>query len=263
MSRLSSNKNLIRRESLFILCLLGLIGIIYIMKKRIEPFETLALDDSKKKITKVIFQTSRERPSETVIDNFKKVMPSDWRYEHYNDDDIRQFFIENPLEEFRHIQNVFDSFKTGAHKADLFRYYYIYVKGGVFVDSDARLEIPIDLICKDYSFISVESMVTPNTIFQGLIGASPRHPIVYDALKDAYYTEPERLQQNYFLFVANLFTIFNNHPTDSSHKLYREVDVPLQNYGKLATTYDPDNEIIILKHFHNKKIVPALGTDII
>ena len=40
--------------------------------------------------------------------------------------DIIEYFKTNPLDEFPLITDVFHKLKTGAHKADLFRYYFLY-----------------------------------------------------------------------------------------------------------------------------------------
>jgi mannosyltransferase OCH1-like enzyme len=50
------------------------------------------------------------------------------------------------LKEFPNIAEVFHSFEKGEHKSDLFRYYFLYVKGGVFMDTDAMIEVDIDTI---------------------------------------------------------------------------------------------------------------------
>jgi mannosyltransferase OCH1-like enzyme len=81
-------------------------------------------------IPKILIQTSYEPIEPYVTEKLKKYISDDWTYLHFNDDDIKEFFRENPLYEFPEIEKVFDSF-MGQHKADLFRYYFLYIKGGV------------------------------------------------------------------------------------------------------------------------------------
>ena len=47
--------------------------------------------------------------------------------------------------------------ERGAHRADLFRYYYLYMEGGVFIDSDAMLMKDLNEIVADYEFFTVDS----------------------------------------------------------------------------------------------------------
>ena len=160
------------------------------------------------KIPKVIFQTSRNNQDQYVIDMIKSLSPG-WEYIHFKDDDILQFFKENPLHEFPNIKDKFLSIISGAHKADLFRYYYLYVKGGVFIDSDGMIEQDINIIVKDYDFFSVESRYFPDTIFNGFIGSTPKNIIIYEALKHEYMSNPIEINKNYMIFCRKLNEIYD------------------------------------------------------
>lgn len=158
-------------------------------------------------IPKIIFQTSVNKPNEYLVNMIKNLSP-DWTYIHFNDNEIIDFFKNNYLEEFPNIIEKFNSIKTGAHKADLFRYYFIYIKGGVFLDSDAMLQKNINEIVKDYNFFTVESThYCPLCIFQGLIGANPNNQIIYEALKDIYNIDNQLLIEDYLIICKNLYNI--------------------------------------------------------
>jgi molybdopterin synthase catalytic subunit len=45
------------------------------------------------KIPKIIFQTSRKKPEQYIIDMIKIQAPL-WEYEHYTDEEIIDFFIK-------------------------------------------------------------------------------------------------------------------------------------------------------------------------
>ena len=75
-------------------------------------------------IPKVVFQTSKNRLPEYVIQLIKSKIPADWLYLHFVDDEVIQFFRDNPLEEFPNVIERYHSIRVGATKADLFRYYY-------------------------------------------------------------------------------------------------------------------------------------------
>ena len=134
----------------------------------------------------------------------KKHLSNGWKYEFYDDEDVINFFNKNPLVDFPNIIQKYNSFKKGAHRSDLFRYYYLYINGGFFLDSDAMIYDNIDNIIKDYNFVSVLSSSHYCTIFQGVLGASPRNEIIKKALQHAYTTDPCVLDNEYHYFCKKL-----------------------------------------------------------
>jgi hypothetical protein len=175
-----------------------------------------------------------------------------WRYEHYNDAEIINFFLNNPIPEFPFIVDKFKLIKNGAHKADLFRYYYIYLNGGVFLDSDAMLESTMIYCAKDYDFFTVNSSYCPGCMFQGFLGATPKNPIIYDALKDAYNIDITKLNKDYLLLCRNLHNMIKNNNYNLKIKIYQEIEGTNLN----ALAVDTDNNKLILSHYFVEKKVP-------
>jgi len=153
----------------------------------------------------------------------------------------------NPEAEFPFVLNKFTKMRFGSHKADLFRYYYLYQNGGVFLDSDAMIECNIENIVGHYELFSVKSYID-GTIFQGFIGCIPRHPVLYKALKDAYEIDIDVLTKNYHLLTENMWRFFSE---SENYKLYRE----LESDGEKAVTID-DNGSPILIHYWKTKVIP-------
>jgi hypothetical protein len=202
-------------------------------------------------IPKIIFQTSKQRPPLYVVKMIKYMSP-EWNYIHFVDEDIIRFFKNNYLEEFPNIIDKFNSIKNGAHKADLFRYYFIYIKGGVFLDSDAMLQKNINKIVNNYDFFSVESTYyCPLCIFQGFLGAIPKNKIIYEALYHAYNVNIDILNNDYLLICRTLFNILKK-KWNYKIKIYKEI------YGsdEVAITIDNSNKHLILAHYQQRKIVP-------
>jgi len=106
-------------------------------------------------IPKTIIQTSRKLQEPYIVDMICKRSPG-WQYLHFRDDDIIEFFSENPIDEFPNVIAKFYMFNYGEHRADLFRYYYLYVKGGVYMDTDAMIEENLDKIVGNSDFFTVE-----------------------------------------------------------------------------------------------------------
>jgi hypothetical protein len=164
------------------------------------------------------------------------------------------------LKEFPNISNVFHSFEKGEHKADLFRYYFLYVKGGVFVDSDAMIQVDLDSIVRDYEFFSVHSKyINPTSIFQGFIGCTPKNKIIYEALKDIYTINPKELK-DYFIIVKHLYTIVQQYKHLYDTKLYVEKwnikpNTKNKKYCE-SFIFDDDEKITLLIHYPCNSTIP-------
>jgi mannosyltransferase OCH1-like enzyme len=200
-------------------------------------------------IPPILFQTHKE-PLENYVLEMIKCKLGNWKYEFYDDNDIIDFFKKNPMEEFPDIINKFHSFYNGQHKADLFRYYYLYINGGFFLDSDAMLYENIGDIVKNYDFVSVKSFHHA-TLFQGILGASKRNEIIKKALIHAYTTDPGILANDYHYFCKELYKIVNNDNDNNYNiKLYNE----FRENHKIAKIIDDDKNTIF-KHFWATKII--------
>lgn len=207
-------------------------------------------------IPKILFQTSPEPQPEYVLKMLHERAPG-WTYQHFTDQQIVQYFIEHPEPEFPFIVHRFHEMRFGAHKADLFRYYFLYQNGGVFLDSDAMIEMPMDQIVLDYELFSVKSYIE-GTIFQGFIGCIPKHPVLKAALTDAYLVDIDRLTRIYHLLTANMWNFFREHIMNGGHvKLYCE----LESDDEKAETVD-DSGSRILMHYWKHKVVPPIKISI-
>ena len=208
-------------------------------------------------IPKIFFQTNHTKLDTYVINMIKYRLSSEWKYEFYSDDDVIQYFVDNPINDLPDIIKKYNSITTGAHKADLFRYYYLYINGGVFMDSDAMIYVDIDTIIQNYDFISVYS-ITPGTIFQGILGASPKNEIIKKALYHAYDTNPNILDNNYFYLCKELYNIIKDNNFGYNIKIYEEkLDERLINDSHYcANTFDGNK--LLFKHYFKYKIIPII-----
>ena len=200
-------------------------------------------------IPKVIFQTSKIVLPEYVIKMIHNHMPPDWRYIQFTDNSIIEFFKNNYLDEFPNIIDKFNNMPTGAHKADLFRYYYLYVYGGVFIDSDLMITTNITNIIKNYDLITVQG--GGEGIFQGLLASTAKNEIIYKSLVDAYNIDLNKLAKQYHLLCFNMHKII--HEFDSikyNYKLYTDKPYDKLSYGIY------DNTELIAIHYYTTKIIP-------
>ena len=209
-------------------------------------------------IPKIVFQTSSMKPPNYLV-NMIKSKCEGWQYFHFIDKEIIQFMKENPIENFENSIEIFNSIKAGQHKADFFRYYFLYVNGGVYIDSDATLEKDLNLIIEDYTFFTVESCVKKKSMFNGFIGAEANNLFIYQALKDIYTLNQELLTNNYFLLCDNLYSFVENYndiigfmkikENPQNIKIFKEKII-----DSLSETYNENNETI-LKHYFNKNVI--------
>jgi FkbM family methyltransferase len=204
----------------------------------------------KPNIPKILFQTNKTTPDTYVLDMIRCKLGSEWKYEFYNDADVIQFFMNNPIDEFPDILQKYNSIKKGAHKADLFRYYYLYLNGGFFMDSDAMLYVNIDTIVKDYDFVSVNSC-HPGVIFQGILGASVKNKLIQKALQEAYNTDPTILDNDYHHFCKQLYNIIQENNFGYTIKLYEEKRINHDESHDIL-----DGETVLFKHYWKHKIIP-------
>lgn len=203
-------------------------------------------------IPKYFVQTSKQKPQQYIVDMIQEKIPG-WTYEHYDDEEAINFFKKHPIKELPDVINKFNSMSFGEHKADLFRYYYLFINGGVYMDSDAMLLINIDDIVKDYTFFSVNSSYFQNTIFQGFIGCTPRNRIIEKALIDIYNT-PNQIMNHYFnIFCINLYSFYINEENQIKHLYQEKTGNPLY-----APVFDMQNNVEILRHYYADKIIPKL-----
>jgi mannosyltransferase OCH1-like enzyme len=203
-------------------------------------------------IPKVIVQTSRKGIPQYVVDMICEKSPG-WEYIHFTDEDIIKFFIQNPLLEFPNVIQKFYSYSYGEHRADLFRYYYLYVKGGVYIDSDAMIEEDIDNIVKNYEFFSVNSSYLPGSIFQGFIGCVPGNIIIYEALSDLYSMSNENLIKDFHILCKNMYHFAITHSKFCSVKLYEEQ--PVKNNCYKIVDSENKNRLVLI-HYSETKIIP-------
>ena len=103
-------------------------------------------------ISKIFMQKTRVRQENYVIELIKKQLPEGWVYVNYCNGEEKQYFKDNPLEEFPDIFNQWKKMPSPAHQADLFRYYFLYINGGVFLDGDAMIYDNIENIINNNKY---------------------------------------------------------------------------------------------------------------
>ena len=207
------------------------------------------------RIPHILFQISISRPKDYVIDSSMRHIPG-WKYIHFNDEEMLDYLNENPIDEFPDILNVFHSFDNGAHRADLFRYVYLFQNGGVYLDSDAVLECNIEGIIEGASFATIKGYHEDNPLaFNGFLVAEKESPIMLEALKRAYTISPQKLISDYHAICKDLLNIVES-DISSNVRLFNEVKNDSFYAGVKSYT---DSGMCILTHYCYVKEVPRIN----
>lgn len=206
-------------------------------------------------IPKILIQsTPRKPPPPRVRKKFDLYTGSDWKYLYFSDKDIIKYFEDNALDEFSSIIDTFVKLK-GPNKADLFRYYFLYKNGGVWIDADAMIYKDINYLVENYDFFTVVTeLVNPPRCFNGFIGSSPNNEIVKNAIQDCLDAGAEKINNEYFLLCNNLFTIIYE-SQEKNIKLLTGTDGDYNTgMGKVYDDDDLNNPVLI--HYFRDKIIP-------
>ena len=210
-------------------------------------------------IPKTIIQLSKDQKlPQYVLNKLKSFTGDHWTYIHFTDDEIIEYLQINAVEEFPFIAEQFVKITSGPHKSDLFRYYYLYKNGGVYIDSDAVPISNINYLVENYDFFTVNS-ITAGSCFQGFIGSCSGHNIVKQALDHACSIDATLITKHYGIFTEQLDKIIQESDKTKIKLLYEALsDLQIGNnkFIQTAITYDLENLNAILIHYFRTKIIP-------
>ena len=150
----------------------------------LTPFPVFA-EDLEFYIPKCIVQTSC-----SALTNYKMFSACmslvdqnpDFEYIFMDDHDIDLFVKENFPD---NVYNIFQAVLPGAYKADLFRYMYLYKKGGFYFDCKMIAKVPIShmidpkdklVLCKDRPF---------QALYNAVLFAAPESPLLAAAIAES------------------------------------------------------------------------------
>lgn len=94
-----------------------------------------------------------------------------------------------------HVEQALRLLNPGAFKADFFRYAYLYIMGGMYIDANKRLQFSMDSLLQDsdITMVLVRDR-SPKNIFQAFLGCRPRCPF----MKECVDTCVQHVFQHYY-----------------------------------------------------------------
>ena len=219
-------------------------------------------------IPKKIISTyhTKNKIPDKVFKNIKQYAPN-YEYIIFDDNDIINFLNKY------YNKDVVDKFNVykGAHKADLFRYCYLYKFGGIYIDIKTELIMNIDDIFNKND-IDLYTVMNKNnkSIYQGVIASKPNNPLFLKLIDHMLSLKVPKNSSDprtsfYHLFTRQFYlellkyynknTILSGFTKDSNNKynlyLFSERCSPkeycsdgLDRYNLCCNIYDDDKKII-------------------
>ena len=159
-------------------------------------------------ITRVVYMTYYDLKliPKYVLDNIRKYTDG-FDVKLYDDSMCVQFLLENYGE--RHA-NIFKKFKSGAHKADFWRYCVLYKNGGVYLDIKTEFITPINDIfdiTKGNTWYTI-ICESNNCIYNGIIATPANNPVIKEAID---YILENSTPSHYHEYVQNLYSIVKDY----------------------------------------------------
>jgi len=156
----------------------------------------------------------------------RKSKNPDFKYHLYDDKECEMFLAKYFTP--KHVQT-FNSIKSGAGKADFFRYCILYIKGGVYIDIDMRCIEPL------FSWIQPhDTFVIPKDadnecvdLFQAFIASTPHNAILLLAIDKVIHHIEKRINCDNLMKLSgpSMFGIcLNNYLGRPENTLFKEED---------------------------------------
>ena len=132
----------------------------------------------------------------------------------------------------------------GAHKADLFRYAILYVRGGVYMDIKTPLVQPLSRIIDTTRHAIYTSLsgnpapgLYPRACFQSMIASPPRQAIFLRLLEFmAHNVSKARDPLHYLMFTADMY-----------EKILDDTKASELSHGEYASVRDPSLTYVLLR----------------
>jgi hypothetical protein len=237
--------------------LLILFGFLY-LDSNVE-FTILQSDDISEnreisKLSLFITYKSKEKVPEKVWNNLVKYAP-EFQVRFFDDEQCKEYLAKhfNPL-----ILKRYMTLRSGAHRADLWRYCALYREGGLYIDIKTILFGPLAKVLQDHQNLTVISAMK-KSVYQGVLYCrEPKNPTLQKAIYHIVGTSNLSLYSNYLKFTKELWRLIgsdSNTPPKPGQNgrwyLLREEctkEIPLDKqpdrYGFYCRIYDGDTHVI-------------------
>ena len=183
-----------------------------------------------KPISKIIFQTFKNKDliGNIVYKNIKKYAPE---YKHVIYDDRQCIQFLKKYNHKLHKENLVNIFKqlNGPHKADLIRYCYLYINGGIYLDIKTKLIKNINNIFNRKN--TLYTVISPHSqIYQGIIASPPNNPLFLELIE--YIVKKYKNIDDYHMFCHDFYNRICKYTNENNlkNKYYKNLKYDIDFY---------------------------------
>lgn len=164
--------------------------------------------NTKLRIPRTIVMTTKDKsviPS-YILDQYRTYAP-EYQLTIFDDGECREFLKRNYEPK---VLRKFDLLEVGAHKADLFRYAYLYKHGGCYIDVKTLLVRPLrDFIDHNRSRLCMVKSVMGKSIYNGFIVTPPGNPIMKEMLDEV--VDDNNPDKSYLRFTISAYKVLEQY----------------------------------------------------
>lgn len=157
-----------------------------------------------------------------IYDQYKMYAP-EYRLEIFDDGECVDFLNKHYGDAYG---RKFLSIRKGSHRADFFRYAYLYEKGGVYLDVKTILLKPLREIFRSPNLCYLVLSMIDKSIYNGIICTPPRNPYMMSLLKKMFHNNRlnDNLSENILFDTFQAYDVLreirnNQDPTPGFNKL--------------------------------------------
>jgi mannosyltransferase OCH1-like enzyme len=202
------------------------------------------------KIPFLICVTHEEIACQQNLDLIKKLNP-EYKVLFF-DNSSRMKFIQQYFN--TRVSNAYQKLIPGAYKADLFRYCFLFHQGGVYMDINKKLVLPLREIINPKASMGLvlnsnHKIGEPPKIINGFIYIVPQHPLMAQCIDQCVTNIENNFYGNSSLSVTG--------PYMFGSVFYRIFDKSLYSLG-YGLHFHQDTLIHVLKYIENDQIVDTV-----
>ena len=188
--------------------------------------------DKEQRIPKIIFQTSSIYPRQ-LPECIKNLIDLNPEYEYrFFDDTKRRAFLKSTFSQ--QVVDAYDLLISGAFKADLFRYAYLFIYGGCYFDDKIIARVPISQIIEPDDDLILCKDVENESILNAIIFAEPRNFLFLKLLLSACDNILSGQTSSMLELTGPklMYKVFHEHVSEKNFKMVHQVVNEDYNYYK-------------------------------